>query len=198
MAVPWRVPFRRTIIEKVTTSNSGILNKVRFCYGIFQVFIVFLFADNIKQLKYLNEQVDRVYKSPTSQEIIADTTKRLHKTQRDFYILAFTIYCGVVVYLLHLVVLRSGRYRKERNALRETVARLEKENKTMSNYITKVTGEAYVPPKEEETKATDKKSKQSKKKEKRNFIIVIIKYNFIKFIFIYLLYKFFHNKIKKC
>lgn len=164
MAVPWRVPFRRTIIEKFTTSNYGLLNKIRFCYGILQVFIALLFADNIRQLKYLNEQVDRVYKFPTSQEVIAETTKRLHKTQRDFYILAFTIYCGIVVYLLHLVVLRSGRYRKERNALRETVARLEKENKTMDNYITKVTGEAFVPPKEE-PEETKEKSKQSKKKD---------------------------------
>jgi len=164
MAVPWRVPFRRTIIEKFTSSKSNLLNKIRFGYGILQVFIALLFADNIRQLKYLNEQVDRVYKFPTSQEIIADTTKRLHKTQRDFYILSFTLYCGLVVYLLHLVVLRSGRYRKERNALRETVARLEKENKTMANYINKVTGEAYVPPKEEQEVANEK-PKQAKKKD---------------------------------
>jgi len=168
LAVPWRVPFRRTLIEKLTSSNNGLLNKIRFCYGILQVFIALLFADNIRNLKYLNEQVDRVYKFPTSQEIIAETTKRLHKTQRDFYILAFTLYCGIVVYLLHLVVLRSGRYRKERNVLRETVARLERENKTMNNYITKITGEAYVPPKEEEpqdVKSKQSKSKQSKKKD---------------------------------
>ncbi|KAG4090531.1 hypothetical protein H8356DRAFT_1713101 [Neocallimastix lanati (nom. inval.)] len=164
MAVPWRVPFRRTIIEKFTTSNFGLLNKIRFAYGVLQVFIALLFCDNIRNLKNCNEQVDRAYKSSTSQDVIAEATKRLHKTQRDFYILAFTLYCGIVVYLLHLVVLRSGRYRKERNGLRETVARLEKENKTMSNYITKVTGEAYVPPKEEPEDANTK-SKQSKKKD---------------------------------
>ena len=163
LAVPWRIPYRRTIIEKLTSSENKILNKIRFCYGVLQVFIALLFASNIRDLKYCNEQVERVYKFPTSQDIIAETTKRLHKTQRDFYILAFTLFCGLVVYLLHLVVLRSGRYRKERNALRETVTRLERENKTMNNYITKITGEAYVPPKEEEPQ--EGKSKQSKKKD---------------------------------
>lgn len=166
LAVPWRVPFRRTIVEKFATSNNTILNKIRFCYGVLEVFIALLFADNLKQLKYQNEQVDRVYKFPTSQEVIAETTKKLHKIQRDFYILIFTLFCGLVLYFLHLVVLRSGRYRKERNALRETVTRLEKENKTMNNYITKVTGEAYVPPPEEApTDVKNKKSKESKKKE---------------------------------
>lgn len=163
MALPWRVPFRRTLIEKVTTSSSKILNKIRFTYIIAHVFVALLFADNIRQLKYLNEQVDRVYAYPTSQEIIADTTKRLHKTQRDFYILIFTLFCAVVDYFLHLVVLRSGRYRKERNALRESVARLEKENKTMNAYINKITGEDYKPvPVEENVK---EKSKTDKKKE---------------------------------
>ena len=165
LAVPWRVPFRRTIVEKFTTSNNGLLNKIRFSYGILQVFIALLFADNIRQLRFLGEQVDRIYQFPTSQEVIAETTKRLHKTQRDFYILIFTLFTGIVLYLLHLVVLRSGRYRKERNALRETVSRLERENKTMNNYITKVTGEAYVPPPEEEPKDEKPKSKIFKKKD---------------------------------
>ncbi|ORX47313.1 hypothetical protein BCR36DRAFT_584827 [Piromyces finnis] len=165
LAVPWRVPFRRTIVEKFTSSKNDLLNKIRFCYGVIQVFIALLLADNIRHLKYLNEQVDRVYKFPTSQEVITQTTKSLHKTQRDFYILIFTLYSGIVLYLLHLVVLRSGRYRKERNGLRETVARLEKENKTMNNYINKVTGEAYVPPKEEEPKDNKPKSTLLKKKD---------------------------------
>jgi hypothetical protein len=167
LAVPWRVPFRRTIVEKFTTSNNSLLNKFRFCYGVLQVFIALLFADNLRQMKLQSEHVDRVYKFPTSQEVIAETTKRLHKLQRDFYILIFTLFTGVVLYLLHLVVLRCGRYRKERNVLRESVARLERENKTMNNYITKVTGEAYVPPPEEEEKPKDvkPKSKLFKKKD---------------------------------
>lgn len=47
-----------------------------------------------------------------------------NRVQRDFFILAFTIFEAIILYQLQMVLLRMGRYRKERNALAAQVRSL--------------------------------------------------------------------------
>lgn len=72
--------------------------------------------DTIRRLNrlYLRKPID-LY---TAENLYAQR----NRVQRDFFILAFSIFESIILYQLQMVLLRMGRYRKERNALAAQVS----------------------------------------------------------------------------
>ncbi|KAJ3093101.1 hypothetical protein HK102_009534 [Quaeritorhiza haematococci] len=148
LSLPFHIRYRRSLIEFLSTSSA--LQKVRTGFGIAHTFVAILFLDNLYRLYSISETLTGAIESATSgaagtggkldHDTLTDLFSRRFRSQRDFYILGFTLYTALVLYCLHLMVLRMGRYRKERDALKNKVGerdggvpesvKTEKERKT--------------------------------------------------------------------
>ncbi|KAG4101932.1 hypothetical protein H8356DRAFT_1652988 [Neocallimastix lanati (nom. inval.)] len=129
-------PLRRLIVEKISRGQNKILNHIRFCYIMLHVFILLLFIDDIRRMNYLKEQVGRAYKNERADSTtLQDFSKRLHKAQRDFYILIFTLFCAVITYLLHLLVLKMENYRVKYLELKEMYNMMEKKSLELADQL---------------------------------------------------------------
>ncbi|ORX46609.1 hypothetical protein BCR36DRAFT_413916 [Piromyces finnis] len=129
-------PLRRQIVEKIARGQNKILNRIRFVYIILHVFILLLFVDNLKRMSYLKEQVGKAYTdNRTDNATLSDFSKRLHKSQRDFYILIFTLFCAIITYLLHLLVLKMENYRIKYLELKEMYNVMEKKCLALSDEV---------------------------------------------------------------
>ncbi|KAJ3152290.1 hypothetical protein HDU89_001510 [Geranomyces variabilis] len=100
LSLPFQIKFRRTLAELLITSP------------------VFMLADNILRLQRLNARV------PTNVVTAENLHASRNRLQRDLFILASTLFCAVVLYQVELLLLRMGRYRKQRNALADQVRSL--------------------------------------------------------------------------
>ncbi|ORX84317.1 hypothetical protein BCR32DRAFT_325975, partial [Anaeromyces robustus] len=82
------------------------------------------------------EQLNNAYKDTrTDNSTLTDLSKKLHKTQRDFYILIFTLFCAIITYLLHLLVLKMENYRMKYISLKEMYTNLEKKCLELSDKV---------------------------------------------------------------
>lgn len=135
LALPY-VPFRRHVIERLAHSTSKMLYRLRFVYIVLHIFIAMLFIDNLKRMNYLKFQVNKAYEDTrTDNSTLSDFSKRLHKAQRDFYILAFTLFCAFITYLLHLLVLKMEHYRTECVVTKELCTALENRNRVLTENV---------------------------------------------------------------
>jgi hypothetical protein len=129
-------PLRRQIVEKISRGQNKVLNRVRFVYIILHVFILLLFIDDLRRMRDLSNQIGRNYdKNRVDNATISDLSKRLHKAQRDFYILIFTLFCAVITYLLHLLVLKMENYRLKYLELKEMYNVMEKKCLALSDEV---------------------------------------------------------------
>ncbi|KAI9017804.1 B-cell receptor-associated protein 31-like-domain-containing protein [Gaertneriomyces semiglobifer] len=116
LSLPFQIKYRRSIAEFLIT--SPILKTFRTITLTTFSFVLLLLVDNLRRLNrlYNRRPVDLL----TAENLHGQRTR----AQRDFFILSFTLFCAVVLYQLQMVLLRMGRYRKERNALAEQVKSL--------------------------------------------------------------------------
>ncbi|KAI9093086.1 B-cell receptor-associated protein 31-like-domain-containing protein [Phlyctochytrium arcticum] len=109
LSLPFQIKFRRSLVEWLVT--SPILRTTRTVFVTIFGFIAFLLLDSARRLNrlYARKALDLV----SAENLYAQR----NRVQRDFFLLCFTLFCALVLYQLQMVLLRMGRYRKERNAL---------------------------------------------------------------------------------
>ncbi|KAJ3044212.1 hypothetical protein HDV00_002890 [Rhizophlyctis rosea] len=115
-SLPFQMKFRRTFSEILVTSPN--LKTVRTVFVTVWVILALMLLDNILRLARLQHRtaVD-LY---TAQQLHGQKARR----QRDFFILSFTLFNAVALYQIVLLLLRMGRYRKERNAFEDQIKSL--------------------------------------------------------------------------
>ncbi|KAJ3170725.1 hypothetical protein HDU88_008628 [Geranomyces variabilis] len=116
LSLPFQIKFRRTLAELLVT--SPVLSTLRIVFLTTCGFLTFMLADNILRLQRLNARV------PTNVVTAENLHASRNRLQRDLFILASTLFCAVVLYQVELLLLRMGRYRKQRNALADQVRSL--------------------------------------------------------------------------
>ncbi|KAJ3156700.1 hypothetical protein HDU86_003924 [Geranomyces michiganensis] len=116
LSLPFQIKFRRTIAELLVT--SPVLSTLRIVFITTCGFLTTMLGDKFLRLQRLNAR------TPTN----VFTAENMHATrnglQRDLFVLASTLFCAVVLYQVELLLLRMGRYRKQRNALADQVRSL--------------------------------------------------------------------------
>ncbi|KND02996.1 uncharacterized protein SPPG_02069 [Spizellomyces punctatus DAOM BR117] len=75
--------------------------------------------------------------------------------QRDFYILAFTLFCSTVLYQLHMLLIKMDKYRLQRNELRSKMSP-RKDSASSSSKTTGVVEGLSKTVKEASSKVVDK------------------------------------------
>ncbi|TPX57286.1 hypothetical protein SpCBS45565_g08243 [Spizellomyces sp. 'palustris'] len=116
LSLPFQIKFRRTLVELLVT--SPVLKTTRTVCVTICGFVAFLLLDTVRRL-------NRLYsRKPVDLYTAENLYSQRNRVQRDFFILSFTLFCAVILYQLQMVLLRMGRYRKERNALEQQVRSL--------------------------------------------------------------------------
>jgi len=141
LSVPFHVPYRRELM--LWLHNSPKLWQVRVVIVCVNAFLAVLLADTYLRLDKISAQITALQArhlnpnpmgatmpgaAATTGQILdaSSTTGNLNdlyssrfRGQRDFYVISFTLFCSTVLYQLHLLLIKLGKYRQERNDLRQ-------------------------------------------------------------------------------
>ncbi|KAJ3007555.1 hypothetical protein HKX48_009056 [Thoreauomyces humboldtii] len=109
LSLPFQMKFRRTITEWFVT--SPLLSTLRVVFVTLCVILSLIFGDNLLRLQRLHAR------KPIDLLTAENLYGQRNRLQRDLFIIAGTLFCAVVLYQIQLLVLRMGKYRKQRNAL---------------------------------------------------------------------------------
>jgi len=136
LSVPFHVPYRRELM--LWLHNSPNLWQVRVVMVCVNAFLGVLLADTYLRLDKIAAQIAALQLqhlsspgAPMGQQVPGNMMDASHTTgglselyssrfrgQRDFYVISFTLFCSTVLYQLHILLIKLGRYRQERNDLR--------------------------------------------------------------------------------
>ncbi|TPX62870.1 hypothetical protein PhCBS80983_g00091 [Powellomyces hirtus] len=116
LSLPFQIKFRRTLAELLVT--SPMLSTLRIVFLTICGFLSFLLVDNVLRLQRVHAR------KPIDLFTAENLYSQRNRLQRDLFVLAFTLFCAIVLYQIQLLLLRMGRYRKQRNALADQVRSL--------------------------------------------------------------------------
>lgn len=132
LALPYHVPYRRELMQVLHSSPR--LWQLRVIFVCINVTLGVLLGDTYLRLDRTTAQITALQAQhlvgtpgaaagapmDASSHVtnLSELFSARFRGQRDFYVISFTLFCSTVLYQLHLLLIKLGRYRQERNDLR--------------------------------------------------------------------------------
>ncbi|KAI8918499.1 hypothetical protein PhCBS80983_g03588 [Powellomyces hirtus] len=142
LSMPFYVPYRRQVLEWIHYSPR--LWTVRVVIVCIHAFVAILLADTYLRLNRTTLQIEGIQAAhanalagaagavPGATPGIANTVdasghisnlndlfSARFRGQRDFYVLAFTLFCSTVLFQLHMLLIKMDKFRSQRDDLKE-------------------------------------------------------------------------------
>ncbi|KAJ3050275.1 hypothetical protein HK097_008763 [Rhizophlyctis rosea] len=131
LALPYHVPYRKELMQYI--HNSPKLWQIRVVFVCINATLGVLLADTFLRLDRTTAQITALQSQHLSGinpgaapamdasshvTSLSELFSSRFRGQRDFYVISFTLFTSTVLYQLHLLLIKLGRYRQERNELR--------------------------------------------------------------------------------